>query len=125
MSEKLSELSKYVCDQCGTEECKSPTRKTFSKEGRNNEGDMIILDFDIYHCCRDDNQSSYCDYCTEVTTPKEKKVLEKPVVTKIVSVIKDGVSQPIEYVKVTLEEKKKALLEKMAKDKKLLEELEE
>lgn len=125
MSEKLSELKQvYTCDICSTEQCLTPTKKNFSREGKNNEGDLIVYDYFAYFCCRDNNASSYCQYCLEVTKPKEKKIEEKPVLTKVISKVKEVVSKPIEEVKSSLEEKKKALLEKMAKDQKLLEELE-
>ncbi len=130
MSEKLSELEKYVCDLCATTQCLAPTRKTLSKEGKNQEGDLIILDFDIYHCCRDNNASSYCAYCEKISTKKiiqeeiEKKHVPsaKAEVVKESTVIKKVVDEVKELPKKAVSELQSQADALLAKIKKLKEE---
>ncbi len=116
MSEKLSELEKYVCDQCATTQCLSPTRKTFSKEGKNNEGDLIILDFDIYHCCRDNNASSYCAFCEGMTKVKKKvPIIQmdlKKESAKIKEIMRKAVKVPSKGL-TELQKKKEALMKQL------------
>ncbi len=117
MSEKLSELEKYVCDQCGTEECLSPTKKQFSKEGKNQEGDMIILDFEIYHCCRDNNASSYCDYCERITNVKKQVPSKKEKIreeTKVIKQVVDKIKSAPKQAISDLQKRKAAILKQLA-----------
>ncbi len=119
MSEKLSELKQvYTCDLCGVTECVTPTKKTFAREGKNNEGDLIVYDYIAYFCCRDNNSSSYCEYCEKISTPEVKVDVPsiKDEVVKESTVIKKVIDESKIVVKVDnklLQERKEALLKQL------------
>ncbi|KKN58852.1 hypothetical protein LCGC14_0547590 [marine sediment metagenome] len=120
MSEKLSELTnQYSCDLCATTQCLSPIKKGFTKEGKNNEGDMIVLDYDAWFCCRDNNSISYCIFCETISTKVEKKVdvpTIKEEVVKESTVIKkvvDEVKALPKKMKTDLQKRKEAILKQL------------
>ena len=120
MSEKLSEVTnEYSCDLCATTQCLSPIKKGFTKEGKNNEGDMILLDYVAWFCCRDNNSTSYCEYCTikstkilkpvDVPTIKEEVVEESTIIKKAMGEMKVLSKK----MKTDLQKRKEEILKKL------------